>query len=143
VTIETRAAPSSFREIATWDLSDFEDLAVVRADLRELLKDDVRDGAVTDLDRLLIVASELATNALRHGRRPARLRLLGDGTGYLVDAVDHAADVQPSLVLGRDPGQGGLGLVLVKRLAQDVGSYVSGRDKHVWARFDPREPQAS
>jgi anti-sigma regulatory factor (Ser/Thr protein kinase) len=143
VTIETHAAPSSFREIATWDLADLDDLAVVRANLRELLAEDARTGAVSDLDRLLIVASELATNALRHGGPPARLRLLVDGTGYLVDAVDHAADVKPSLATGRGPGQGGFGLVLVKRLAQDVGSYVTGRDKHVWARFDPRERQAS
>ncbi|MFC8732848.1 ATP-binding protein [Luteimicrobium sp. NPDC057192] len=143
MTIETHAAPSSFREIATWDLDDLEDLAVVRASLRELLAGDAWPAAVADVDRLLIVASELATNALRHGGRPARLRLLVDGTGYLIDAVDHAADVKPAVVSGRDPGQGGFGLVLVKRLAQDVGSYVTGRDKHVWARFDPRERQAS
>ncbi|QFU97848.1 hypothetical protein KDY119_01354 [Luteimicrobium xylanilyticum] len=144
MTIATRTAPAPFREIGAWELDTLADLARARAGLREQLEEGVLAGRpAVDVERLVIAASELATNALRHGRKPARLRLLADASGYLVDAVDHAADSPPSVAVGRDPGQGGFGLVLVQRLAQDVGSYVTGQDKHVWARFDASERQAS
>jgi hypothetical protein len=35
----------------------------------------------------------------------------------------------------RPPGDGGLGLQLTERLAEEVGWYPTDTDKHVWAKF--------
>ena len=138
-TIAPEAPPAGFVEIHRWELTSTEDLARLRSSLHHALT-----GAPVPADRsldevperIVLVASELATNALRHARPPTLVRLLSDGREYVVDVVDHAPEDPPVVVHGRPPGGGGYGLLLAQRICLDVGWYPApvGR-KHVWARF--------
>src|SRR5687768_13462990 len=60
-------------ELRRWSLDSVGGLRLLRAGLREVA---VRAplGGEDGLDRLAVVATELATNALRHGRAPALVR---------------------------------------------------------------------
>lgn len=128
--------PDGFREVRRWALGAVGDLGRLRADLRtELVLPAPGRRAATQPEKIVLVASELAANALRHGAPPTQVRLLTDGTAWLVDVVDHAPDVEPAVASGRAVGDGGYGLVIVQRLARDVGTYATGTAKHVWARF--------
>ena len=56
--------------------------------------------------------------------------------GWLIDVSDAATDRPPTLAVGRDAAQGGLGLYLVARLSAAHGWMVQDDRKHVWARID-------
>ncbi|PJI94458.1 ATP-binding protein [Luteimicrobium subarcticum] len=137
MSLASHRAPGSFRVVRTWDLERLEDLAAVRSDLREVLGTAHEEApSVEQLsERIVLAASELAANALRHGAPPASLRLLTDGEAWVLDALDHAAAHAAQVAGDRAPGDGGYGLLLVGRLSDGVGSYVVGGTKHVWARF--------
>jgi anti-sigma regulatory factor (Ser/Thr protein kinase) len=128
--------PDGFREVRRWALDAVSGLARLRADLRaELLRPAPGRPTAEHPEKVVLVASELAANALRHAAPPTQLRLLTDGSAYLVDVIDHAPDMEPELAVGREAGAGGFGLIIVQRLARDVGTYATGTAKHVWARF--------
>ncbi|WP_229076111.1 ATP-binding protein [Actinoplanes sp. DH11] len=82
-----------------------------------------------------MVATELATNALRHGRPPAEIRLLQAGGLLIVDASDRDTEGEPRFDVERPLGQGGLGLLLARTFAHEVGWYRANTAKHVWASF--------
>jgi anti-sigma regulatory factor (Ser/Thr protein kinase) len=90
-------------------------------------------------ERMVLVASELATNGLRHGRPPTVVTLFSTNDSYVLDVVDHDPHRVPEYAEGRPPGAGGLGLKLARDLASELGWYVdddgAGSVKHVWARF--------
>ncbi|MEU4694398.1 ATP-binding protein [Actinoplanes sp. NPDC023714] len=86
-------------------------------------------------ERIAVVATELATNALRHGRPPAEVRLLRVGDLLVVDACDHDPEGEPQFDTERPLGQGGLGLLLARTFALEVGWHRDGSSKHVWASF--------
>ncbi|MEJ5946263.1 ATP-binding protein [Pseudokineococcus basanitobsidens] len=131
--------PDGLAEVTLWDLSSSDDLARIRRSLHaELLRRGEVDSALlSDLqDRVVLVVSELATNALRHGAPPSAVRLLvDDERSCAVDVTDTAADASPELAGERPLGEGGFGMHLAARLADGVGWYVSDDVKHVWARF--------
>ena len=89
-----------------------------------------------DLDELLLVFEELASNGLRHGRPPGRVVVAELGTGWLVDVSDAAAERPPVPAHDEDPATGGLGLLLVAALSAAHGWTVDGARKHIWARVD-------
>ncbi|MBD8079423.1 ATP-binding protein [Cellulosimicrobium arenosum] len=140
MTVAYAEVPHRFVEIASWDLRAMTQLTQLRADLHRTLTanpmpQDHRLDSVPE--RLVLVASELATNALRHGNPPIRVRLLSDGREIAVDVIDHSPEQAPVVAGRRAPGAGGFGLVLACRAARDVGWFRSGvGEKHVWARFD-------
>jgi anti-sigma regulatory factor (Ser/Thr protein kinase) len=86
-----------------------------------------------DVDRLLLMFEELASNGLRHGGTPIRVCVTATDDGWLVDVSDAAPDFPPVPAVGRDPARGGLGLHLVARLSARYGWTVVGSRKHVWA----------
>jgi hypothetical protein len=90
----------------------------------------------TDLDQLLLVFEELASNGLRHGRPPVRVVVVGIVTGWLLDVSDAAADSPPVPGHHRDPATGGMGQSLVAVLSAAHGWMVDGGRKHIWARVD-------
>jgi hypothetical protein len=92
------------------------------------------DGA--DVDGLLLIFEELASNGLRHGRPPVRVLLATVPSGWLLDVSDAAAEVPPAPAAGRDAAAGGMGLSLVAQLAAAHGWTVHEGRKHVWARID-------
>jgi len=131
--------PADFDEVTTWDLSTSDDLARIRRSLHRALlqRGEVDTPCLADLqDRVVLVVSELATNALRHGAPPSTVRLLVDhARAFVVDVTDAAADASPELAAARALGEGGLGMHLAARLADGVGWYADTGVKHVWARF--------
>ena len=110
------------------------DLTVSRGELQETVRTAwLRHRAPVDVDELLLVFEELASNGLRHGRSPVFVRVAATGDGWLVDVTDAAVDHPPVPAVDRDPADGGLGLHLVARLCRAHGWIVDDDRKHVWA----------
>lgn len=126
-----RHPPGSDEEVARWILEQPPQLQALRASLREAVAPELSDVA----ESLLIVATELAGNALRHGRPPAVVALRRADHHLLLDVTDHDPGSRPVVDASRSPGAGGLGLPLAERLADEVGWYPTGTGKHVWATF--------
>ncbi len=122
-------------EVRRWTLDEFPQLRSLRAALREVI---VREPSaeMNDLfDRVAVVATELATNALRHGLPPTVVRLLQQDDRLILDVADHDMDAPPEMDADRPLGAGGLGLRLTQTFAVDVGWYTTDVSKHVWASF--------
>jgi serine/threonine-protein kinase RsbW len=126
-----RHPPGTGEEVARWTLDDAPQLQALRTALREAVAVELADVA----ERLLIVATELAGNALRHGLPPTVVALRRADGHLLLDVADHDPRTRPVIDAGRAPGTGGLGLPLAERLAHEVGWYPTGTGKHVWATF--------
>lgn len=136
--IKAGRPPESFRTRRTWVLDSTEGLGQLRGSLFEELTGDpfVQSSALDDIpEKMVLVVSELATNALRHGKPPTIVTLMATATEQLLDVADHDVSSEPAVAEGREPGAGGFGLVLAQRLAFDVGWYVTEHTKHIWARF--------
>jgi anti-sigma regulatory factor (Ser/Thr protein kinase) len=118
-----------------WEIRRPVELTRARTDLRARLgARSLPDLAGTeDVDRLLLMFEELASNGLRHGGTPIRVRVTATDDGWLVDVSDARPDAPPVPAVERDPAQGGLGLHLVARLSARYGWAVVGSRKHVWA----------
>jgi anti-sigma regulatory factor (Ser/Thr protein kinase) len=88
------------------------------------------------LDDLLIVVSELVSNAVIHARTRLRLVIRYDGRRVLTEVFDG----DPRLPVPPDhPGDvGGRGLFLVDRLSLRWGSEAVGIGKRVWAELAAR-----
>jgi anti-sigma regulatory factor (Ser/Thr protein kinase) len=87
------------------------------------------------LASLLVVVSELVTNAIMHGRAPISVALGVERDRAHVEVWD-AGEASPAPAdTVRDPfeGTGGWGLELVSRLSDDWGVCAAGRAKCVWA----------
>ena len=90
-----------------------------------------------ELDDALLVASELAANAVRHGRPPIELRLDVDATTVRITVSDHGEAADPHIVTA-DPAAGhGRGLAIVIALAREVGWSRDGDRLDVWAELGP------
>jgi serine/threonine-protein kinase RsbW len=122
-------------ELHCWRLDSFPELRRLRADLRDAVADTAARTPGDLAERMAVVATELATNALRHGLPPTEVRLLRDHDRLIIDVADHDMAAAPFLDEGRPLGAGGLGLQLTREFAVEVGWYVSDVAKHVWAGF--------
>jgi two-component sensor histidine kinase len=101
------------------------------AQCRELACGWLESRGLSDLaDTVELLVSELATNALRHGRGDIRLRLLMDAT--LVCEVWDNGYAQPRRRRASDTDEGGRGLQLVSLLADRWGSRRTPSGKTVW-----------
>lgn len=130
--------PDRFAPVRSWRLDSVTDLSRVR---RELLAEVTAEHAEPQLalgrvpENMVLVASELATNALQHALPPTTLDLASDGRDYLLDVGDSDLDSIPVLAGDRPVGAGGFGLLIARRLSQEVGWYTAAGEKHVWAIF--------
>jgi two-component sensor histidine kinase len=128
--------PQGFGELWCQELSSTADLAGLRARLRQTLT-----GSATVAhperehwsERLVLIADELTSNALRHGGSPVATALSRTGDQWLVAVSDTSTDVPPTPAVGRDPGLGGFGLYLVADLSSRHGWFVARGAKTVWA----------
>lgn len=131
--ITAAPAPDGFHEVRSWPLLTLDQLALLRNDLGAALPaggDNLEDVP----ECVLLVASELATNAIEHGGGPATVRLLAGDGEYLLDVADRSPQHRPQ-ISSTPGGDGGFGLMLAARLADAVGWYATRAGKHVWARF--------
>ena len=123
-----------------WEIRRPAELTRARTELRaRLVGPGLPERAeLEDVDRLLLMFEELASNGLRHGGAPIRVCVIGTDDGWLVDVSDARPDDPPVPAVGRDPAQGGLGLHLVARLSAHYGWTVVNGRKHVWAALGRR-----
>ncbi|MFD1364453.1 ATP-binding protein [Actinoplanes sichuanensis] len=132
--------PVSDEEFARWTLGEAPQLQVLRHEVQQAVLDGVVPAAdPADLaERLVIVVTELAGNALVHGRAPVLVMLHRSNGDVVVDVVDGDRESVPVVDDRRASGEGGLGLVLTQRLAGRVGWYPTVAGKGVWASFSLR-----
>lgn len=131
--------PETFTSVGRWHLDTPAGLARVRHAVHDTLTAHLRPtGSVParTVDRVVLVTSELTTNALTHGRPPVLVELHVDGTALLLEVADHHLDRRPVVAGQRAFGAGGFGLLIAQHLADDVGWYATRTTKHVWAVFD-------
>ncbi|MGV9370807.1 MULTISPECIES: ATP-binding protein [Micromonospora] len=136
--LRTSPPPPQASELEQWVLDSPEDLRGLRASLREALN---RHGLVQgeDLDEVphlvVLVATELASNALRHGRPPTIITLLATDDRFLLDVADHDVRTVPELTDISPTDSGGRGLFLAQSVSLDVGWYATAKTKNIWASF--------
>jgi anti-sigma regulatory factor (Ser/Thr protein kinase) len=134
--------PSGFHEHWCHELHTLAELAKLRARLRATLT-----GSATVVDpqrehwseRLVLIADELTSNAMRHGGAPVGTALSSARDQWLLAVSDTSPDVPPSPARGRDPGLGGFGLYLVADLAVRHGWTRGPAMKTVWAVVEADE----
>ena len=136
--LRTSPPPVRATELASWSLSSGEELRPLRLGLRAELAGRGLGGpgpADETVDRVILVATELASNALRHGTPPAVVRLLVCPGEVLVDVADQDLAGAPALARVHEPGIGGRGLHIARTLSGELCWYVTERTKHIWASF--------
>ncbi|MGC5333662.1 ATP-binding protein [Micromonospora sp. DT62] len=137
--------PTQAVELRRWTLQEPADLRALRASLHEELTGDVlgEGEALAEVPELVaLIATELATNALRHAIPPTIVRLLATDDYLILDVADHDLGSLPQLAEARPVGDGGRGLELARALSLDVGWYATGTTKNIWASF-PRTERLS
>ncbi|WP_252396088.1 ATP-binding protein [Streptantibioticus parmotrematis] len=93
-------------------------------------------GDEDDIGVVVLVCSELATNAVEHAQRPFRVRVTADDAGCLVEVSD--ADPAPPRFgeTARADAERGRGLLLVAALSHATGHRPEpDGGKTVWARI--------
>jgi serine/threonine-protein kinase RsbW len=127
--------PVTFRLSQTWTVDASIELSALRAGVMDAIttSSPLSDAGLDVADSMVLVASELAANALRHGLPPTVVELFVDGDAFLIDVTDHDLGSRPYLAGARPAGDGGLGMHIARRLALVVGWYTTGTAKHVWA----------
>lgn len=130
--------PPPATAVRQWVLADYTDLRSMRTTLRQTLDtQSLSPGRELDdvAERMMIAATELASNALRHAGCPAVMSLSRTRTAFILDVADDRPFASPRIPEERREGDGGRGLRIVQELASDTGWYVTGGNKHVWAQF--------
>jgi anti-sigma regulatory factor (Ser/Thr protein kinase) len=97
-------------------------------------------GART-LDALLLITSELVTNAVRHGQPPIVFRQSSQTSEIRLSVSDEGPGLPREPVMGRTPGgagsglpsEGGLGLVILANTSQEWGTMPLATGKEVWS----------
>ncbi|MFC8732141.1 ATP-binding protein [Luteimicrobium sp. NPDC057192] len=130
--------PADFETVCAWELHSAAELSTLRARLMAALTSEGHAQG-TDLDdvphRLVLIASELATNAIEHGLPPTTVTLSRSRTEFLLEVTDHDLERSPVFATGRGIGEGGIGMYLTRRLSEAMGWYHQQATKTVWATF--------
>jgi two-component sensor histidine kinase len=128
--------PAGFRELWCQELHSLGELAKLRARLRVTLTGSAivaRPEREHWSERLVLIADELTSNALRHGGPPVATALSSSRDRWLLAVSDSSLEVPPVPAQGRDPGLGGFGLYLVADLSARHGWARERGAKTVWA----------
>ncbi len=130
--------PERYRPVEQWTLDSVEQLSTLRSELATLLRTGASapdEGLGMTPEKIVLVASELATNALEHGHPPTIVCLLRDESTWLLEVADHDRGTVPVYAGERVPGAGGLGLHLARTLSLHVGWYSTDETKNIWVTF--------
>ena len=133
---ESARVPTGFHELWCAELGSAVDLARLRRRLREATTGSpvvLRPEQEHWAERLVLIADELTSNALRHGGGPVATALSRIGNHWMVSVSDHKPESPPEPAHGRDPALGGLGLHLIADLALRHGWFAERGSKTVWA----------
>lgn len=136
--LRTSPPPPQAVELKRWVLCRPQDLRGLRASLHEALTGHhlVEGERLDEVPELVtLVATELATNALRHGLPPTIVTLSASAHCFHLDVADHDLTSVPELADFQPTGSGGRGLQLALALSLDVGWYATDTTKHIWASF--------
>ena len=128
--------PQGYRELWCQELHSLRELSGLRARLRATLTGSstvARPEREHWSERLVLIADELTSNALRHGAPPVATALSRAADRWMVAVQDSSAAVPPAPAEGRDPGLGGFGLYLVADLSAAHGFALERGAKSVWA----------
>jgi serine/threonine-protein kinase RsbW len=134
--------PPEAEPLHTWVLDNSTQLRELRSALHEALTGHplAAGESLGDVpERMALVATELATNAMVHGRPPTEVRLLRSGDYFVLDVADHDLSTVPELADTRPLHAGGRGLQLARSFSLEVGWYATDTSKHIWATF-PMHP---
>jgi serine/threonine-protein kinase RsbW len=133
--------PDTFQLLKGWVLDTTDELSAMRVGILRALAAESADPAATldeVADNMVLIATELATNAIKFGLPPTKVRLLHTDHVYLLDIADHDTSTVPYVAGSRALDEGGFGLRIAQRLALEVGWYAEGDVKHVWAVLPER-----
>lgn len=83
----------------------------------------------------VLIASELVTNAVRHAGTDITVRVLWTPGEVRIEVADRAGDRRPRVGQAGTGRAGGVGLVIVERLAEAWGIEEHPDGKAVWARL--------
>lgn len=86
-------------------------------------------------ETVLLLTTELLTNAVRHASGPITLRMTWGDDGVRVEVHDHSFE-RPVLKRPDRDAIGGRGLLLVEALAGQWGVTPNGSGKSVWFSLD-------
>lgn len=103
------------------------------AEARWFLLDVLEDRGL-DVDTALLLTSEIATNAVRHGREPVELSISLETEGLRVSVVDRGQGFDPNHLEESDEPSG-WGLKLVDDLSTDWGVNRTKQGTEVWFRI--------
>jgi anti-sigma regulatory factor (Ser/Thr protein kinase) len=104
---------------------------------RRLVASRLTRWGLADNDSVIVLlVSELVTNALRHGSAPLGLVARNRGDAIRVEVYDAAPGLTPKVHHGGPDITGGRGLWLVDVLASRWGWSGSAREKCVWFEVD-------
>lgn len=103
------------------------------------------DVAQQTIEDVLLVISELVTNAVRHAGADSEgetieVTVKNTGQAIRIEVVDFAPAAEPQLRRGDDPG--GMGLVVVSGLCPEWGTEQEEGRKTVWAEYPVEEMEA-
>jgi serine/threonine-protein kinase RsbW len=136
--LEASWPPDTTTAVRRWTLDGSAQLKLLRAALHEaVLGEPVPGGKRLDAvpEKMLLVATELATNALTHAHPPTVVELRRTGDTFILDVTDDDPDTEPEIAETGSTRSGGRGLRLARELALDIGWYTEGGVKRVWAEF--------
>lgn len=98
--------------------------------VRSFVSETLPEGS--DQEDIILAASELATNVIRHARTPFTVRLTSDDRWIRLEVWD-GSSVLPALP---DLNEGKRGLRMIEAIADDWGIEPIDDGKFVWAQFD-------
>lgn len=125
--VERRAMPRTRIDVEHSKYGPSQARAAVTACARELGIDEVCDDVV-------LLVSEMVTNAIRYAAPPVRLEIQA-GERDVVVAVCDGSPEPPRARAAGDDAEGGRGMMLVDMLTNDHGVRTDPRGKAVWARL--------
>ena len=133
------ATPPESVELDQWSLNTGTQLRTLRTSLHQALIDqelvDSDNVLLAFFDDVVLVATELATNALQHGLPPTTVRLLRNHTQLVLDVADHDPGTIPQATAASLTRDRGRGLAITHAIAHQAGWYNTGPAKHIWAAF--------
>lgn len=104
---------------------------------RRFVADALRAQGCRATDDILLVASELVTNAVRHGGGDVELSVNLDGSDVRIEVIDEGHVEVPTSVAEPSPvASGGRGLHIVKKVSRRWGSGFDAAGRTlVWAEL--------